>query len=71
MDFSEYLRHTRHFHGLTQAVFAETLGYKQSTVSDIENKRKNASNKFKAALVRMYPRTESFERFLIEIKQGD
>lgn len=69
MDFSEYLRHTRLFYGLTQKQFAEILGYKQSTISDVENKRKNASDRLRAAIARQYPKTPEFERFLCEIKQ--
>ncbi|RUL51108.1 helix-turn-helix domain-containing protein [Lysinibacillus antri] len=70
MDFSEYVRHTRLFYGLTQKEFAEKLGYKQTTISDVENKRKNASDRLRAALIRNYPKSPEFERFLYEIKQG-
>lgn len=69
MDFSTYLRLTRHFHGLTQSDFAKKIGYKQATISDVENKRKNASDKLKAAVARTFPRTDEFDRFLMEIKQ--
>ncbi|MFP3919348.1 helix-turn-helix transcriptional regulator [Lysinibacillus telephonicus] len=68
MDFSDYLRFTRLFYGLTQRDFAEKLGFKQSTISDVENKRKNASDRLRAAIARQYPKTPEFERFLYEIK---
>ncbi|MGE7984964.1 helix-turn-helix transcriptional regulator [Lysinibacillus fusiformis] len=66
MEFCDYLKKTRSFYGLTQAELAVKLGYAQTTVSDIENKRKHASEKFKAALIRHFPRTDEFERFLYE-----
>ena len=70
MDFSEYLRYTRLFYGLTQSAFAAELGYKQSTISDVENKRKNGSVRLRAAIYRKYPKSPEFERFLCEMRQG-
>lgn len=70
MDFSDYLRLTRLFYGKTQSDFAKDLGYKQSTISDVENKRKIASDKLRIALARRFPKSEEFERFLMEIKRG-
>ena len=68
MDFSEYLRFTRLFHGLTQKEIASRLGYTQALISEVENKRKHPSTRLKVALTREFPRTIEFERFLIELK---
>lgn len=68
MDFSEYLRFTRLFHGLTQKEIAARLGYTQALISEVENKRKHPSTRLKVALTREFPRTIEFERFLIELK---
>lgn len=70
MDFSEQLKLTRLFYGLTQAELADKLNYTQPVISDIENRRKIASQKLKVALTRQFPRTDEFERFLMELKRG-
>lgn len=71
LNFSDYLKLTRLFYGLTQSEMARRLGYKQSIISEVETKRKNASDKLKVALTREYPRTAEFERFLYEMKKEE
>lgn len=71
MDFSNYLRHTRNFYGLTLIEFGKHIKFSPSYINEIERKRKNASDKFKAAVLREFPRTEAFDRFLIEAKRSD
>lgn len=71
MDFSDYLRFTRLFHGLTQHDFAHSLSFCQSTISEVENKRKTASDRLRASVSRYYPRTPEFDAFLIEIKRSE
>jgi len=71
MDFSEFLRFTRLFHGLTQKELADRIGFTQAVISNVENKKKYPSTRLKVALTREFPRTQEFERFLYEIKRGD
>lgn len=71
MDFSEFLRHTRYFYGLTLREFGDRVNFSVGYISDVERQRKNASDKFKAAVLREFPRTDAFDRFLMEIKRGD
>lgn len=70
MDFSDHLKLTRLFYGLTQSEMAQRLGYKQAIISEVETKRKYASTRLKVALTREYPRTAEFERFLCEMERG-
>jgi len=70
MDFSELLRLTRLFHGLTQKQLAERVNFTQAVISNVENRKKYPSQRLKVALTREFPRTQEFERFLYEIKQG-
>lgn len=69
MDYAEFLRLTRLYYGMTQTELAEALGFRQSTVSDIENKRNNPSDKFRSALARKFPTqgNTEFALFLIEM----
>lgn len=70
-DFSEQLRQTRYFYGLTLQKFGERVGFSIGYISDIERRRKTASDKFKVAVLREFPRTDAFDRFLIEIKRSE
>lgn len=71
MDFSDYLKHTRNFYGLTLVEFGEHINFSPAYINEIERKRKTASDKFKTAVLREFPRTDAFDRFLMEIKRGD
>ncbi|MBM7663560.1 transcriptional regulator with XRE-family HTH domain [Solibacillus kalamii] len=71
MEYSEYIRQTRYFYDLTLSEFGKRVGYSVGYISDIERKRVNASDKFKTAVLREFPRTDAFDRFLMEIKRGD
>ncbi|AWE07894.1 hypothetical protein DCE79_11075 [Lysinibacillus sp. 2017] len=68
MDFSDYLRQTRYFYGLTLEELGRRIGYSIGHINDIENKRKIATEKFKATVRREFPRNDAFDRFLIEAK---
>ena len=66
MDFSNYLRQTRYYYGLTLEDMGKRINYSIGHISDIENKRKVATEKFKATVRREFPRNEAFDRFLME-----
>ncbi|MEG0471096.1 MAG: hypothetical protein RR588_02065 [Solibacillus sp.] len=72
MDFSDLLRKTRFFYGLTLNQLSERIKYSIGHINDIEKKRKTASDKFKATVRREFPRNEAFDRFLYaEKKEND
>ena len=71
MDFSDFLRKTRFFYGLTLSQLSERIKYSIGHINDIEKKRKTASDKFKATVRREFPRDEAFDRFLYAEKEGD
>ena len=71
MEFSEFLRQTRYFYGLTLSEFGDRVNFSVGYISDVERQRKNASDKFKAAVRREFPRNEAFDRFLIELKGSE
>lgn len=71
MEYNEYIRQTRYFFNLTLSEFGKRVGYSVGYISDIERKRVNASDKFKTAVLREFPRTDAFDRFLIDIKRSE
>lgn len=54
----------RLYHKLTQAEFAERLGYAQSTIGDIEAMRKKPSDRLRACIAMEFPITDEFITFL-------
>jgi len=71
MDFSDFLRETRFFYGLTLSQLSKRIDYSIGHINDVEKKRKTASDKFKATVRREFPRNEAFDRFLYEEKEGE
>jgi|GEM_PF-6031524 len=71
MDFSDFLRKTRFFYGLTLSQLSERINYSIGHINDVENRRKTASDKFKATVIREFPRNEAFDRFLYAEKEGE
>ncbi|MEA0562460.1 helix-turn-helix domain-containing protein [Lysinibacillus irui] len=58
------IKSLRKFHGLTQAEFASRIGYARTTISDVENMRKNPSLSLLAAITRQFEITDEFIAFL-------
>lgn len=58
------IKQLREHYGLTQAEFAKRIGYARTTVSDVENMRKNPSPALLAAISRHFEITDEFVTFL-------
>ena len=54
------IKQLREHYGLTQAEFANQIGYARTTVSDVENMRKNPSPALLAAISRQFEITDEF-----------
>jgi len=60
------IKSLRKFHGLTQAEFASRIGYARTTISDVENMRKNPSLSLLAAITRQFEITDEFIAFFAQ-----
>ncbi len=54
----------RTYHGMTQAEFASCIGYARTTISEVENMRKNPSVQLLVAITRQFEITDEFIAFL-------
>lgn len=65
------IKQLRDHYGLTQAEFANRIGYARTTVSDVENMRKNPSPALLAAISRHFEITDEFVDSLCNYKKLD
>ena len=59
----------RSYHGLTQGEFASRIGYARTTISEVENMRKNPSVQLLVAITRQFEITEEFISFLRQFEK--